>query len=308
MARRRCGEPGAALHLAVGRAPALDSSAPTSSRRTASSRPATCSTSALAWCPEVKAHAAARCSTRSSRSSPTRRTTSPGRVFGELSYRSQRPRSRLGRAALRPRRAREHDRDAGGVHSGTHCVGHRVSRARCARRPGTTCSRRSTLRFKPNDDSRCSTSGYSRGFRSGGFNQTGVGAAGIAGIDDLFDQETADTYEAGVKAQFADRRLSTSAERLSHQGEGHVLLRVRSEHEHAEPRQPRRGRVPGARARDRRRQSTDGLDLYLRGGYTDSEIKESRARSERRRQPGAARLRVHDQPRRAVAASVSAGD
>ena len=46
--------------------------------------------------------------------------------------------------------------------------------------------------------------GYSRGFRSGGFNQTGVGRwpAALPGIDDLFDQETADTIEVGVKGSF----------------------------------------------------------------------------------------------------------
>ena len=54
--------------------------------------------------------------------------------------------------------------------------------------------------------------GYSRGFRSGGFNQTGVGAiaadAGIVGVEDIFEAETADTFEAGFKAQLADRMIS----------------------------------------------------------------------------------------------------
>src|SRR5690606_26119787 len=66
-----------------------------------------------------------------------------------------------------------------------------------------------TLRFKRTEDATMYV-GYSRGFRSGGFNQTGVGAAGIPGVNDLFDQETADTIEAGVKAQFLDRRVSAS--------------------------------------------------------------------------------------------------
>ena len=67
-----------------------------------------------------------------------------------------------------------------------------------------------TLRYKPTDDVTL-YGGYSRGFRSGGFNQTGVGAvadaSGIAGVNDLFDAEVADTYEVGVKGQFLDRRL-----------------------------------------------------------------------------------------------------
>ncbi len=53
---------------------------------------------------------------------------------------------------------------------------------------------------------------YSRGFRSGGFNQTGVAtAAAIAGFDnvgDLFDQETADTLELGFKSRWWDDRLT----------------------------------------------------------------------------------------------------
>src|SRR4030095_13660596 len=71
---------------------------------------------------------------------------------------------------------------------------------------------KATLRYKPNDDLMTYLS-YSRGFRSGGFNQTGVGSTvpAIPGIDDLFDEETADTFEAGVKAQFADHRVGTSA-------------------------------------------------------------------------------------------------
>jgi len=56
---------------------------------------------------------------------------------------------------------------------------------------------------------------YSRGFRSGGFNQTGVGtvaaAGGFFGVGDLFDQETADTFEAGFKTTFLDGRANFSA-------------------------------------------------------------------------------------------------
>ena len=64
------------------------SSAPTSSRPTASSRPATWSTSATASCPVVKRDAAAAASadSDSSPSSPTRRTTSPGRCSANLTY------------------------------------------------------------------------------------------------------------------------------------------------------------------------------------------------------------------------------
>ncbi|MEX1994476.1 MAG: TonB-dependent receptor [Steroidobacteraceae bacterium] len=54
--------------------------------------------------------------------------------------------------------------------------------------------------------------GWSRGFRSGGFNQTGVGAvadaSGVAGVNDLFEAEVADTIEIGVKSRFLDNRLN----------------------------------------------------------------------------------------------------
>ena len=66
-----------------------------------------------------------------------------------------------------------------------------------------------TLRYKPSDDLTAYIS-YSRGFRSGGFNQTGVGSAGIPGINDLFDQETAITLEGGLKNIFFNGRLNTT--------------------------------------------------------------------------------------------------
>jgi iron complex outermembrane receptor protein len=54
--------------------------------------------------------------------------------------------------------------------------------------------------------------GYSRGFRSGGFNQTGVGplaaSTGIVGVEDVFKAETADTWEAGFKTQWFDGLLT----------------------------------------------------------------------------------------------------
>jgi iron complex outermembrane receptor protein len=68
-----------------------------------------------------------------------------------------------------------------------------------------------TVTFKPVDDVTL-YGGYSRGFRSGGFNQTGVGgvavANGIVGVNDIFQAETAETFEAGFKTQFFDRVLT----------------------------------------------------------------------------------------------------
>ncbi len=69
------------------------------------------------------------------------------------------------------------------------------------------------LRYEATDDLNLYAS-YSRGFRSGGFNQTGVAttaaAAGFAGVGDLFDQETADTFEVGFRSTLHDGRVNFS--------------------------------------------------------------------------------------------------
>ncbi len=71
-----------------------------------------------------------------------------------------------------------------------------------------------TLTWEPTD-TLTFYGGYSRGFRSGGFNQTGVGAVavanGIVGVGDTFEAETADTFELGARAQLWDRKLRLSA-------------------------------------------------------------------------------------------------
>jgi iron complex outermembrane recepter protein len=74
---------------------------------------------------------------------------------------------------------------------------------------------KATLRFKPTDDLTF-YGGWSRGFRSGGFNQTGVGyivsheVPPQLGVHDLFQAEIADTWEVGAKSQWLDRRLSAN--------------------------------------------------------------------------------------------------
>jgi iron complex outermembrane receptor protein len=64
----------------------------------------------------------------------------------------------------------------------------------------------------------------SRGFRSGGFNQTGVGffapLEGITGVGDLFDQEISETIEGGFKGIFNDGRLSTNLSLFHTRAEG----------------------------------------------------------------------------------------
>ncbi|MGN6453390.1 MAG: TonB-dependent receptor [Steroidobacteraceae bacterium] len=71
-----------------------------------------------------------------------------------------------------------------------------------------------TLRYKPSDNLTF-YGGWSRGFRSGGFNQTGVGAVAAAsghlGVHDIFQAEIADTWDIGMKSEFLDRRLAVNA-------------------------------------------------------------------------------------------------
>jgi iron complex outermembrane recepter protein len=73
-----------------------------------------------------------------------------------------------------------------------------------------------TLRYKPTDDLTF-YGGWSRGFRSGGFNQTGVGylvsheTPPQLGVHDIFQAEIADTWEVGAKSEWLDHRLSANA-------------------------------------------------------------------------------------------------
>ena len=115
---------------------------------------------------------------------------------------------------------------------------------------------------------------YSRGFRSGGFNQTGVVSAGIAGVEDLFDQETADTFEAGVKAQFADKQVSASFTAFYTEAKGTYFFVFDPNTSTQNLGNLEEVEYLGFEA-ELQAQVTDGLEVYLRGGYTDSEIKES---------------------------------
>lgn len=71
-----------------------------------------------------------------------------------------------------------------------------------------------TLTYKPVENVTI-YGGYSRGFRSGGFNQTGVGAVaagtGVVGVADIYEAEVADTFELGVKTNLFDRMLTLNA-------------------------------------------------------------------------------------------------
>jgi iron complex outermembrane recepter protein len=130
-----------------------------------------------------------------------------------------------------------------------------------------------TLRYKPMDNLTL-YGGWSRGFRSGGFNQTGVGtvahANGVLGVNDLFDAEVADTYEVGAKGQFLERRLSADLSiyhTQSRNGYFFVFLPANSTQNLGNLDATFKGAELELTAKP-----TDRLDLYTSFGYTDSKI------------------------------------
>ncbi|HEV8442791.1 MAG TPA: TonB-dependent receptor [Steroidobacteraceae bacterium] len=130
-----------------------------------------------------------------------------------------------------------------------------------------------TLRYKPNDSTTL-YGGWSRGFRSGGFNQTGVGAvadaSGIAGVNDIFQAEVADTWELGFKGQYLDRRLNVGLsvfDTKSTNGYFFVFLAANSTQNLGNL----DAKYQGAEFEISGR-VTDNLELFASGGYTDSKI------------------------------------
>ena len=130
-----------------------------------------------------------------------------------------------------------------------------------------------TLRYKLADDVML-YGGWSRGFRSGGFNQTGVGAvaaaSSIAGVNDLFNAEVADTWEIGLKSQWLDRRLGVNVslyDTKSTNGYFFVFLSANSTQNLGNLDAKYKGGEIEITAR-----ATDHIDLYASYGYTDSTI------------------------------------
>ena len=133
-----------------------------------------------------------------------------------------------------------------------------------------------TLTYQPSDDVTV-YGGYSRGFRSGGFNQTGVGGVassnGIVGVSDLFEAETATTFEAGIKTRMLDRKLTLNAaaySTLSRNSYFFVFLAANSTQN--------LGNVPKTRIQgfelEANFRPTPDIQLNAAAGYTFSEIKE----------------------------------
>jgi iron complex outermembrane receptor protein len=116
---------------------------------------------------------------------------------------------------------------------------------------------------------------YSRGFRSGGFNQTGVAtaakASGFDNVGDMFNAETASTYEAGFKSRWFDNRLTlnASAYTTSDHGDYYFVFLASNSTQNL-------GNIDGARLTGFDLDATAKFTPELTGnfgfGYTDSEI------------------------------------
>jgi len=134
---------------------------------------------------------------------------------------------------------------------------------------------KATLTYKPTDTVTL-YGGWSRGFRSGGFNQTGVGAVAAAsvppvkGVNDTFEAEVADTGEIGAKTQWFDHRLSANAAIFytkSTNGYFFVYLPANSTQNLGNIDADYKGGELELTAKP-----TDRLDVYASFGYTDSKI------------------------------------
>jgi iron complex outermembrane receptor protein len=130
-----------------------------------------------------------------------------------------------------------------------------------------------TLTYEPTPDLTL-YGGYSRGFRSGGFNQTGVGAesvnAGIVGVGDIFQAETADTFEVGAKAQLGPVRLAGAAYTTKSENSYFFVFLAQSSTQNL-------GNIPETRINGFELEASaevlPDLDINAAIGVTDSEIK-----------------------------------
>ncbi len=116
---------------------------------------------------------------------------------------------------------------------------------------------------------------YSRGFRSGGFNQTGVGVVATQrqffGLGDTFDQETADNYEVGFKSQFLDNRISMNGSFFYTIDRGSYYFIFLADNSTQNLANIDRSRLWGFDF-DTTAQLTDELTFNFGFNYTDSEI------------------------------------
>ncbi len=133
---------------------------------------------------------------------------------------------------------------------------------------------RVTLRYATSDNTSVYGS-WGRGFRSGGFNQTGVGADPLAqslGVVDQFDAEVADTLEFGFKGAFADNRVGFDFSVFDTEAEGSYFFLFLANSSTQNLGSLGKVNYQGFELNLTAR-LTDNLDASLGYGYTDSEIK-----------------------------------
>ncbi len=118
----------------------------------------------------------------------------------------------------------------------------------------------------------------SRGFRSGGFNQTGVEtvalANGFVGVGDLFDQETTESIEVGFKGIFADGRVATNLSAFHTRAEGTYFFIFLAANSTQNLGNLLETEYTGLEF-DLAANLADGLDINFGLGITDSEITDS---------------------------------
>jgi iron complex outermembrane receptor protein len=133
-----------------------------------------------------------------------------------------------------------------------------------------------TLRYRINEDMQVYGS-WGEGFRSGQFNQNGVGVAaagaGLIGVGDVVDQEETETLEVGFKSEFADNsiRLNGSIYHTKVDGQqyfvfvGEVGAQVLVNIDEVE--------ISGGEL-ELLAHLSDNFNVYAGIGYTDSEVTE----------------------------------
>lgn len=134
-----------------------------------------------------------------------------------------------------------------------------------------------TLRYKPRDDLSYYGS-LSRGFRSGGFNQTGVGpiaaSSGFLGVGDTFDKETVNTVEVGMKGQLLDGKVRTNISLYKTVAEGTYFFVFLAANSTQNLGNLKEVEYTGFEI-DLDAAVSDNLALNFAFGYTDSEITDS---------------------------------
>ena len=117
---------------------------------------------------------------------------------------------------------------------------------------------------------------YSKGFRSGGFNQTGVATAaaagGFVGVGDIFKAEHDETWEAGFKSRWLGNRVTFNGSVYTNQSKnGYFFVYLASNSTQ------NLGNIPLVRYTgfdlDGSLRVTDDIQLMAGFGYTDSKVK-----------------------------------